>query len=218
MIRNTPDKKDEEYMRLLNALSNINQNQNHGEKLNEFSITIGSNKKKKKLIIQKEVPKLQNLLEQFNSSTGPTSTRTKNAKNNSSNINTMSTKINNTKSKNIIDEVNLDDHFLFDNLFDLEKDSDKIEKIKQKMSIKYDKLEDIPSFDIFDYSKIPDSVLKEMKEISLRKNKKNYKKEGIFLRKKRKKNSKWFDNYKICINKVLEIRYIWFNILYKYLL
>ena len=165
MIRNTPDKKDEEYKRLIKALNNINQNQNQNaqdcEKLNEFSITIGSNKKNEKLIIQKEDPKLQNLLEQFNSSTGPTSTTTKNAKNKSSNINTTSTKINNTKSKNIIDEVNLDDHLLFD----LEKDSDKIEKTKQKMSIKYDKLEDIPSFDIFDYSKIPDSVLKEMKEI-----------------------------------------------------
>ena len=190
MIRNTPDKYDEEYMRFVKALYNKNQNQNQNaqddEKLNEFSITFGSNRKNKKLRIQKEeAPKLLNLLEQFNSLTGPTSAKTKNTKNNSSNINTTSTKINNTNGNNIIDEVNLDNYLLCDNLFNLEKDSDKVEKIIQKMSIRYDKLEDIPSFDIFDYSQIPDSVMKEMKEISLKKN--NHKKKGIFLKKKRKK-------------------------------
>ena len=83
----------------------------------------------------------------------------------------------------------------------MEKDSDKVEKIKQKMSKRYDILEDIPFFDIFDYSQIPDSVMEEMEEKSLKKT--TIKKDRIFLRNKRKKYNKkynkWFDNYKICL-------------------
>lgn len=189
MNRNTPDKYDEEYMRFVKALYNKNQNQNQNaqddEKLNESIIAIVSIEKNKKHRIQKDDSDFPNLLEQFNSLTGPTSAKTKNTKNNFSKISTTYTKINNTNGNNIIDEVNLDNYLLCDNLFNLEKDSDKVEKIIQKMSIRYDKLEDIPSFDIFDYSQIPDSVMKEMKEISLKKN--NHKKKGIFLKKKRKK-------------------------------
>ena len=200
MNRNIPDKYDEEYKRFAKALNNENQNQNQKqnaqdcEKLNEFNNTFVSNKENKKNknhIILKEDSELQNLLQQFNSSTGPTSATTKNAKKNSSEINTTSTQINNTKSKNISDEVDLDESLLSDNLFNLEKDSDKIEKIKQKMSKRYDILEDIPFFDIFDYSQIPDSVMEEMEEKSLKKT--TIKKDRIFLRNKRKKYNKKYN-------------------------
>ena len=200
MNRNIPDKYDEEYKRFAKALNNENQNQNQKqnaqdcEKLNEFNDTFVSNKENKKNknhIIQKEDSELPNLLQQFNSSTGPTSATTKNAKQNSSKINTTSTQINNSKSKNISDEVDLDDSLLSDNLFNLEKDSDKIEKIKQKMSKRYDILEDIPFFDIFDYSQIPDSVMEEMKEKSLKKI--TIEKNRIFLGNKRKKYNKKYN-------------------------
>ena len=200
MNRNIPDKYDEEYKRFAKALNNENQNQNQKqnaqdcEKLNEFNNTFVSNKENKKnknRIIQNEGPELQNLLQQFNSSTGPTSATTKNAKKNSSEINTTSTQINNAKSKNISDEVDLDDSLLSDDVFNLEKDSDKVEKIKQKMSKRYDILEDIPFFDIFDYSQIPDSVMEEMEEKSLKKT--TIKKDRIFLRNKRKKYNKKYN-------------------------
>ena len=200
MNRNIPDKYDEEYKRFAKALNNENQNQNQNqnaqdcEKLNEYNdtfVSIKENKKNKNHIIQNEGPELPNLLQQFNSSTGPTLATTKNTKNNSSKINTASTQINNSKSKNISDEVDLDDSLLSDNLFNLEKDSDKVDKIKQKMSKRYDILEDIPFFDIFDYSQIPDSVMEEMKEKSLKKI--TIEKNRIFLGNKRKKYNKKYN-------------------------